>query len=239
MTPRPPATASPRAPETILVVEDNKAVREGLGINLRYRGYRVLTAADGDEGLRRALDERPDLVLLDIMLPGCSGLELLAALRAAGEDVPVLVLSARGALDQKIEGLNLGADDYVTKPFELPELIARVEALLRRRRTDALAESPLSFGQTVIDPARRRVTVAGREVALSAKELDLLCLLARSPGRPLPRETILARVWGHGFDGTARTVDNFIRALRQKIEADPARPRHIVTVRQVGYRLDP
>jgi two-component system alkaline phosphatase synthesis response regulator PhoP len=225
--------------ETILVVEDDRSLREGLALNFKLHDYHVLTAADGEEGMQKAFDVRPDLIVLDIMLPGYNGLEILQELREKHQDVPVLILSARDTLNNKIEGLGLGADDYLTKPFELKELLARTEAMLRRRRMDRLAEPKIAFGAVVIDPAGRQVTVEDREVALSAKEFDLLCLLARTPGRAFTRVEILERVWGWGFDGTARTVDNFILILRQKLEADPAQPRHIKTVRQVGYRLDP
>jgi len=223
--------------EKILIVEDDRSLREGLALNLKASGYQVLTAGDGNEGLRRAFDDVPDLLVLDIMLPGLSGLEILAELRERQQDVPVLILSARGGTGQKVEGLRLGADDYLGKPFELPELFARVEALLRRHRKPEAA-APIRFGEIEIDPACRRVAVAGAEVPLSAKEYELLHLLARSPGRPFTREQILERVWGWDFEGTARTVDNFILALRQKLEADPANPRHLKTVRQVGYKLE-
>lgn len=225
--------------ETILVVEDDRSLREGLAMNFRLRGYRVLTAADGDEGLRAAFDERPDLIVLDLMLPGADGLEILSELRGREVGVPVLILSARDRLQDKVRGLEIGADDYLTKPFQLPELVARVEVMLRRRRAERRGGTALEFGDVRLDQEGRRVTVRGVEVALSAREFDLLCLLALSPGRAFTREVILERVWGWGFEGTARTVDNFIRSLRQKIEADPARPRHILTVRHVGYRLEP
>jgi DNA-binding response OmpR family regulator len=225
--------------ETILVVEDDRSLREGLAMNFRLRGYRVLTAADGDEGLRAAFDERPDLIVLDLMLPGADGLEILSELRGREVGVPVLILSARDRLQDKVRGLEIGADDYLTKPFQLPELVARVEVMLRRRRAERRASNVLEFGEVRLDQEGRRVTVRGAEVALSAREFDLLCLLALSPGRAFTREVILERVWGWGFEGTARTVDNFIRSLRQKIEADPARPRHILTVRHVGYRFEP
>ena len=225
--------------ETILVVEDDRSLREGLAMNFRLKGYRVLTAVDGDEGMLKAFDASPDLMILDIMLPGCSGLDILDELRKRGESMPVLILSARGSVEHKIEGLGLGADDYLAKPFELPELFARVDALLRRDRRERESQPPLEYGDVVISPGARRVTIRGGEVPLSAKEFDLLCLLARSPGQTFTRDTILDRVWGWGFEGTPRTVDNFIMALRHKLEDDPTNPRHLRTVRQVGYRLDP
>jgi DNA-binding response OmpR family regulator len=152
--------------------------------------------------------------------------------------VPVLILSARHRTAEKVEGLRLGADDYLAKPFELPELLARVEALLRRRPGERETASPIRFGNVGIDPEQRKVTVGGKPSDLSAKEFDLLYLLARSPGRPYTREQILSQVWGWDFDGTARTVDNYILSLRHKIEADPAKPRHLKTVRQIGYKLE-
>lgn len=224
---------------TILIVEDDRSLRDGLAMNFQLRGYRVLTAADGESGARLAFDERPDLIVLDLMLPGLDGFEVLGRLREHEIDTPVLILSARGQVTDKVNGFRLGADDYVTKPFQLPELIARVEGMLRRSRRQQSTPVPVVFGEIEIDIAARRVRRGGREVALPAREFDLLSLLARNPGRPFTREVILERVWGWDFDGTARTVDNYILALRQKLEADPSRPRHIKTVRQVGYKLDP
>jgi two-component system alkaline phosphatase synthesis response regulator PhoP len=232
-------TKAPERPERLLIVEDDTSLREGLALNFRLRGFPVVTAADGDEGLLKAFDARPDLIVLDLMLPGCSGLEILDELRSRGERVPVLVLSARGSTAEKVQGLQGGADDYLAKPFELPELLARVEALLRRERREREAEPDLVWGDVVVHVGARLVQRGGRAVALSAREFDLLCLLARSPGTTFSRETILDRVWGWGFEGTPRTVDNFVLTLRRKLEADPASPRHLVTVRQVGYRLDP
>lgn len=225
--------------ERILIVEDDRSLRDGLAMNFRLRGFAVLTASDGSEGMARAFDTRPDLIVLDIMMPGFSGLEILEELRSRGERVPVLVLSARGKVSEKVQGLTTGADDYLAKPFELPELLARVEALLRRNRQERLAQPDLCYGDVVIQVGARRVHRGGEDVALSAREFDLLCLLAGSPGSTFSRETILDRVWGWGFDGTPRTVDNFILSLRRKLETDPRAPRHLVTVRQVGYRLDP
>jgi len=225
--------------ETILVVEDDLSLREGLALNFRLHGYNVITAVDGEEGMRKAFDVKPDLIVLDIMLPGYSGLEILSELRERGEQVPVLVLSSRDELDDKVEGLDLGADDYVTKPFELPELLARAEAMLRRRRAERKGEPQITFGEVTIDTSGREVTRGSGRVAFSAREFDLLCLLVRSPGRAFTRGQILEKVWGWDFDGTTRTVDNFILSLRNKIEDDPSRPRHIKTVRQVGYKFEP
>ncbi len=222
--------------QTVLIIEDDRTLRRGLAMNFEYKGFRVLTAATGEDGMQKAFDARPDLIVLDIMLPGPSGLEILSELRSRDRLVPVLILSARDTTEQKIEGLNLGADDYLTKPFELPELLARAEALLRRRTYD---EPGIAFGDVEIDPARRTVTRGSEPVELTAREFDLLLLLARAPGRPFSRDAIIDRVWGWGFSGTNRTVDNSILALRQKLEADPVHPRHIVTVRQVGYKLEP
>ena len=233
----PATSAGPK--ETILVIEDDRSLREALTMNFELREYRVLAAADGETGVRLAFDERPDLIVLDLMLPGLDGFEILGQLREKEIDVPVLILSARGQVSDKVNGFRLGADDYVTKPFQLPELIARVERMLRRRSRRRATQGAIAFGEMVVDPAGRTVQRAGREVTLLAKEYDLLYLLASNPGHPFSRETILDRVWGWGFDGTTRTVDNYILALRQKLEADPGRPRHIKTVRQVGYRLDP
>ena len=225
--------------DTILVIEDDRALREGLALNFELHGYQVETAADGEEGMRKAFDIRPDLIILDIMLPGWSGLDILAELRDRRQDVPVLILSARGTTDNKVEGLNIGADDYVAKPFELPELLARVEAMLRRRRADLPSEPLVVFGHVTLDRDNRRVSVRGTEVALSAKEFDLLCFLALPPGRPRTREEILNNVWGWDFEGSPRTVDNFIRSLRRKLEPDPSYPRHILTAHGVGYKLQP
>jgi len=230
---------SQRSKETILIVEDDRSLRDGLAMNFRIRGYGVLLAADGELGMKLAFEARPDLIVLDINLPGFSGLEILEELRERGQKVPVLILSARGKVSQKVEGLGLGADDYLAKPFELAELLARVEALLRRFRSQRESQPDLAFGEVVVRVGARCATRRGEEVPLSSREFDLLCLLARSPGRTFSRDAILESVWGFDFEGTPRTVDNFIVSLRRKLEDDPANPRHLITVRQVGYRLDP
>ena len=223
-----------RAKPMILVVEDDRALREGLAMNLRLEGYEVVTAADGEEGLRQAFDARPDLVILDIMLPAWSGLDILEELRKRGREVPVLILSARNTSPDKVEGLQLGADDYLGKPFDLPELLARVAAMLRRgQQNEARNSPPLTFGEIQIDRAARKVTASGEEVELSAREFDLLCLLAASPGQVFTRDTILEQVWGWDYEGTARTVDNFVARLRKKIDTEL-----IKTVPRVGYKLE-
>ena len=224
---------------TILVIEDDRALREGLVLNFELHGYQVDAAADGEEGMQKAFDIRPDLIVLDIMLPGWSGLDILTELRDRQENVPVLILSARGTTDNKVEGLTIGADDYLAKPFELPELLARVEAMLRRRSVDHPAEPPFTFGHIVLDRENRRVTVRGDEVTMSAREFDLLCFLALIPGRPRTREEILNNVCGWDFEGSPRTVDNFIRSLRRKLEPVPSEPRYILTAHGVGYKLQP
>jgi DNA-binding response OmpR family regulator len=226
-----------RRREKILVVEDDKSLRDGLVMNLELEGYQVESASEGEEGLRKAFDSRPDLIILDIMMPAVSGLEILDELRSRHEDVRVLILSARNTTDNRIEGLKLGADDYVTKPFELPELLARVEAMLRRRRMDDEAEPDIVCGKLLIHPAARKVSLSGSAVDLTAKEFDLLLLLARHRGQAFTRDVILEKVWGWGYEGTDRTVDNVVVSLRKKIEADPSAPLYVQTVRQVGYRF--
>lgn len=225
--------------EKILVIEDDRSLRDGLALNLKASGYRVLVAADGDEGLRRAFDDAPDLIILDIMLPGMSGLDILQELREQRVEVPVLILSARDQLPHKLEGFGLGADDYITKPFDLKELLARIDAALRRQRLRRRDEPTFCFGNVVVDFGARTVSRDGKEVALTPREFDLLALLVRNPRKAFSRDQILREVWGYDYEGTARTVDNFVVSLRQKLEKDPQNPRHLVTVRAVGYRFDP
>lgn len=239
----------------ILVVEDDLTLQETLVYNLTNQGYRVLTAEDGLAALEIAREQQPDLVLLDVMLPGLNGFEVCRILRREFS-VPILMLTARTEEVDKIIGLEVGADDYLTKPFSMRELLARVKALLRRVeliRDDVVAQraevtdnesavtttSALSeFGNLVIDDARREVRVDGQAVRTKPKEYELLVFLARNRGIALSRDLILERVWGWSYDGNSRTVDVHVRWLREKIEADPARPTRIVTVRGMGYRFD-
>ena len=224
---------------TILVIEDDRSIREGLELNLRLHGYSPCVAADGEEGMRMAFDTKPDLIILDIMMPCWTGLDILEELRKRGESVPVLILSARNTTPDKVEGLKMGADDYMTKPFDLPELIARIEVMLRRQQTEKERLPPLTFGNVRIDRAGRTVQVQGKPVQLSAREFDLLCMLAEAPNTVFSRDTILERIWGWDYEGTARTVDNFIANLRKKLQPTPKHPQHIETIPRVGYRLNP
>lgn len=220
----------------ILVVEDDPSITLGLQMNLEAEGYEVTIATDGDDGLARAGDV--DLVILDVMLPKMNGFEVVKAIRSRGNHVPVVMLSARGAEMDKVMGLELGAEDYITKPFGLAELLARVKAVLRR---DGIArqapEQIVRAGDLQIDSAMRQVSKAGEPVPLTATEFDVLWCLVDSSNRVLTREDILTRVWGAGHHGTLRTIDNFLLQLRTKLETDPAEPEHLLTVRGVGYRF--
>ena len=233
---------------TILVVDDEKTLRDTLEYNLRREGYRVLAAADGNEAIRLAYDERPDLIILDIMLPGMSGFDVCRAVRRQ-LTVPILMLSARDEEIDKVLGLELGADDYLTKPFGLRELLARVHAMLRRAEM-LRAESPapvspaeptgapaLTVGDLVIDPASHAVTLDGRVIEMKPKEFDLLLFLASHPMQVFSRGVLLDRVWGYDFVGGTRTVDVHIRWLRSKLERDPSNPEMIQTVHGVGYKF--
>ena len=225
--------------ETILVVEDDRAIRVGLELNLKLEGYQVICAVDTESGLAIARERSPDLVVLDLMLPDGSGLDLLATLRREEKEMQVLILTARGLEEDKLRGLELGADDYMTKPFSLKELLARIDAALRRERIARAKrkKTTLAFGDVRIDPHRRRVHCAGEEIKLTRREYDILLCFVEHPDRIYERETLLHRFWGADYEGTSRTVDNFISSLRRKIEIDPANPRHLITVHGVGYRF--
>ena len=225
--------------DTVLIVEDDRAIAMGLAKNLRFEGYAVLTAEDGERGLQLAVDRKPDCVVLDLMLPGISGYEILKSLRRARILVPILVLTARDQEVDKVMGLELGADDYMTKPFAVSELLARVKALLRRSRDfEEGAPAVLAFDDIEVDLPGRACTRKKKPVPMSPREFDLLVFLVRNPKRAVTRDEILDRVWGHHYEGTARTIDNFMTKLRQKLERDPDRPRHFLTVRGHGYKFE-
>jgi two-component system alkaline phosphatase synthesis response regulator PhoP len=219
----------------ILVVEDDMAIAFGLQKNLQFEGYEVVVATDGEAGLSRAIDARPDLMILDIMLPKVNGFEICQALRKQGIDIPIIFLTAKGQESDKILGLDLGGDDYMTKPFSVRELLARVKTILRRVKGDE--PELVAFGDVEVNFKAQTVKLRGQDVSLTSKEFELLRYLMRSEGKVLPRDSILNKVWGYDYYGTARTIDNFINRLRQKIEDDVDNPRHILTVRGVGYKF--
>ncbi len=222
--------------EKILLVDDEPTLRETLAYNLRNSGYDVITAADGLAALERAKSESPELVILDLMLPELDGLTVCRSLRQVS-DMPILVLTARtGELD-KIVGLESGADDYMTKPFSLGELQARVRALLRRAGSRTPTEE-LRSGDLTLNLVSRRAFLAEAELVLSPKEFSLLAELMRHQGAVLSRDLLLTRVWGYDFYGDSRTVDVHVRWLREKIESDPSQPSRIITVRGIGYRFE-
>jgi DNA-binding response OmpR family regulator len=244
--------------ELVTIVEDDPAIAEGLSLNLRLQGYRTEQVGDGETARVRIEVGKPDLVLLDISLPKRSGIWVLEQLREADNHVPVIVLSARQDEFDKVAALRLGADDYVTKPFALAELLARVGALLRRARIRAAGPRPhveaaapqapvddadrrrgdcLRFGDVIVDLATRTVTRAGQPVKLTHLEFELLGFLCQSNGKVFSREELVRQVWGLRHAGHARTVDNFMAQLRAKLEGDPDCPRHLLTVRGSGYRF--
>lgn len=225
--------------KNLLVVEDDQGILMGLVRNLEFEGYQVTSADTGDEGLRLALDEPRDLILLDVMLPGVDGFEICRLLRREGVRTPILFLSARGEERDKVDGLRLGADDYITKPFGVQEVIARVEAALRRAEMREGTDAPFPFGPFHLDFRERRLLRGDDEVDITDREFTLLSYLVRNAEKALSRERILREVWGYGYEGTPRTIDNFITRLRRKVEADPRRPKLIRTVRGHGYRFSP
>ena len=225
----------------IMIVEDNDDLARGLANNLEIEGFIVEVAHDGSRGLERIRSSRPDLLILDLMLPGMDGYRVLSTLRDGGDDTPVLILTARTEEKDKVRGFREGADDYVTKPFGLLELIGRVHALLRRSRSarDRIerTEAPFRFGNVEVVPGTHDVFVDGTPVSLRPKEYELLLALFRRRGTVAGRIELLREVWGYGADVVSRTVDTHVGELRRKLENDPAEPRHILTVRKSGYRL--
>jgi DNA-binding response OmpR family regulator len=230
-------------PERVLIIEDDREIADLVALHLRDLGLAPELASDGRTGLAKALAGDWSLVVLDLMLPQLDGLAICRRLREGNPLTPILMLTARSEEEDRILGLELGADEYVTKPFSVRELTARAKALLRRVRAgrQALAGGPaegrLELGGLALDLAKRRVTLEGRPVELTAKEFDLLALFARNPGRPYSRPELLAQVWGYQYEGYEHTVNSHINRLRGKIERDPGRPRFLRTVWGVGYRF--
>ena len=230
----------------VLVVEDDESIVDLLTIHLEDMGFRVISTDDGEHGLGLALAEKPDLIILDIMLPGMDGMEICKRVRRVDRVTPIMMLTSRSEELDKVLGLELGADEYITKPFSIREFIARVRALFRRMEVDAESSAPKDTATSIkiesihIDSEKRRVTLDDQSIELTAKEFDLLYLFASHPGKAYTRQQLLDLIWGYQFSGYEHTVNSHINRLRSKIEKDPANPRYIETVWSVGYRfVDP
>jgi DNA-binding response OmpR family regulator len=221
---------------TILIVEDDPTMLRGLKDNFEFEGYKVLTATDGDDGLKAALRGMPDLILLDLMLPKINGYEFCRFLRQENLRMPIMMLTAKAQESDVVLGLKLGADDYVTKPFSIKEVLARAEALLRRAHPTS--SETYEFGDCRLECDSRTFTRAGNEVPLSPKEFELLRFFASRAGQALSRDLIMSSVWGYDAMVTPRSIDRFVNALRNKIEPDPANPKHLKTVREFGYKFE-
>jgi DNA-binding response OmpR family regulator len=228
--------------EKIVIIEDDPSILRGLQLNLGMEGYLVRSASDGETGLGLARTEKPDLVVVDVMLPRMGGLDVLREIRKEDPDLPVLILSAKGHETDKVAGLRLGADDYMVKPFGLKELLARIDALLRRRRARGETGPGRALrraGNVELDLEARKATASGTVLDLTSREFDLLAWFVTHPDRVFSREQLMEAVWGSRYFGTARTVDNFVARLRAHIGDDAENPRHLETVRGVGYRFNP
>ena len=225
--------------KTVLIVEDEKAIVEILKFNLQREGYSVLEAMDGEDGLALARAEDPDLILLDVMLPRMNGFDICQTLRSSGCATPIIMLTAREEESDKVFGLESGADDYITKPFSMRELLARVKANIRRRSLDSAQSAPesqlLKVGDVTLDPTAMAVFKSGRSIDVTQKEFDLLARLFSAPGKVCTREELLEKVWNYAYFGDTRTVDVAVRRLREKIEDDPSNPKIILTRRGAGY----
>jgi DNA-binding response OmpR family regulator len=221
----------------ILIIEDEPDLVKGLKLNLSDEGYDVDWAADGTEGFRKAVENAPDLILLDIMLPGMDGLEVCRKLRQKNIGTPVIMLTAKGGEIDKVVGLEIGADDYVTKPFSLRELIARVKAVLRRNEGRISSSATMKLDDVEIDFGTYNATKHGEALTMTPKEFEILKFFWEHRNTVVSRDQLLTNVWGYDESISTRTVDNFILKLRQKIEDDPAHPRHIITMHGTGYKL--
>jgi DNA-binding response OmpR family regulator len=221
----------------IIVIEDDRAILRGLKDNLEFESYEVLTATDGEQGYRLIREHHPDLIVLDLMIPKMDGYELCRKVRSEGMAVPILMLTARSEEMDRVHGLDIGADDYVTKPFSVPELLARIRAILRRAQPPTALPENLRFDDVFVDFTCFDARKAGQVLKLSRKEFGVLRLLAARAGQVVTRNEMLDEVWGHESYPTTRTVDNHIASLRSKLEDDPSKPRHLITVHGVGYRL--
>ncbi|MBK9707243.1 MAG: response regulator transcription factor [Acidobacteria bacterium] len=231
------------AREKLLVVEDDPAIQRMISDYFRHTGYEVIAAGDGETGVRMALSDKPTVIILDLMLPKLDGLSVCRQVREKSPNIPIIMLTAKDDLVDKVLGLEMGADDYMTKPFSLRELEARLKSLLRRIRTKAVEEddsdqAPIVRGDLRIDPARREVTIAGRSIDLTPKEFELLTLFASHPGRVYSRKYLLENIWDYTYGGYDRTIDSHINRLRSKVEEDPDEPKLVLTVWGVGYKFN-
>jgi DNA-binding response OmpR family regulator len=224
--------------KTILIIEDDISILEGLKDNLEFEGYRVLTETNGTRGLKLAMEESIGVVLLDIMLPGLNGHEICRKIKKEKPDLPVIMLTARGSEMDKVSGLDAGADDYITKPFSLPELLARVRASFRRVKNGSEALASFAFGKIKLDFIKLQAYNGEREISLSPKEFQILEYMIRNEGKAIHRHDLLNEVWGYEAIPTTRTVDNFMLDLRKKLEEDPSNPKYFLGVRGVGYRFN-
>lgn len=223
----------------LLIVEDEESIRFLLRANMEFEGYEVTEASDGEEGLKLAQSENPDLILLDLMLPKMSGMEVCKRLRAAGNAVPIIMLTARGEQMDKVIGLKTGADDYITKPFDVLELAARIEAIIRRSGSNKKnnKSSAFQFGRVEVDFKAQVIRKDDQTLEMNRTESDLLKYFLDNEGKVLPREQIIADVWGHDFLLSSRTIDTHVTYLRKKIEDNPSDPQHIITIHRVGYKF--
>lgn len=225
--------------KTILIIEDDVSILDGLKDNLEYEGYRVISETNGKRGLQLALEKDPGLLLLDIMLPGMNGYEICRQVKKEKPALPIIMLTARGTEMDKVSGLDTGADDYVTKPFSLPELLARIRAALRRAQGEHVVIEDYSFDNIKINFKNLKAFKGEKEIPLSVREFDILKYLVTHEGEAVHRHDLLNAVWGYQAMPTTRTVDNFILDLRKKIEPDPSQPKYILSVRGIGYRFNP
>ena len=223
----------------ILIIEDDVSILRGLKDNLTFEGYRVHTSTDGQEGLKLALEKHIDLLLLDIMLPGINGYEICRRLKKEKPQLPVIMITARGSEMDTVAGLDIGADDYISKPFSIHELLARVRAVLRRSSTDEQEIETYSFGNVSLDFKKFQATVNNEQIELSSKEFAIMKYLIEHEQEVIHRHELLEKVWGFDVTPTTRTVDNYILDLRKKLEEDPSNPKHIITVRGAGYKFIP
>ena len=223
----------------ILIIEDDISILRGLKDNLSFEGYSVLSSADGQEGLQIALEKHVNLLLLDIMLPGINGYEICRRLKKEKPELPIIMITARGSEMDKVGGLDLGADDYLTKPFSIPELLARIRAVLRRSTPDQNEIEKYSFGEITLNFKKFQAFVKDKEIKLSSREFALMKYFIQHEGEVIHRHELLNEVWGYDVTPTTRTVDNYILDLRKKLEEDPSNPKHILSVRGVGYKFVP